>query len=69
MGKVLSAGTTCYGMYANPKSGSQGSTVPDDEVVGWDLHPGGGPGEQGDVLLSYLYRNQALAYCFAYAGL
>jgi hypothetical protein len=66
---ALSAGTTCYGMYANPKSGNQGSILRDGEVVGWDLHPGGGPGEEGDVLLPYLYQNEALAYCIAYAGL
>lgn len=36
---------------------------------------GGGPvrdpdehGDHGDVLLSYLYQNNALAYCFAGAG-
>ncbi|WP_116201365.1 ankyrin repeat domain-containing protein [Amycolatopsis circi] len=67
--KTLSVGTTCYGMYANPKSGNQGSIVRDDEMIGWDLHPGGGPSEQGDVLLSSLYEGEALAYCFAYAGL
>lgn len=67
--KTLSASTTCYGMYANPKSGNQGSIVRDGEIVGWDLHPGGEPTEQGDVLLSYLYQHEALPYCFAYAGL
>lgn len=67
--KALSAGTTCYSMYANPKSGRQGSIIRDGEVVVWSLHPGGRPSEQGDVLLSYLYQNEGLAYCFAYAGL
>ncbi|QWF84484.1 ankyrin repeat domain-containing protein [Amycolatopsis sp. CA-230715] len=67
--KTLSAGTTCYGMYANPKSGNQGSISRDGEIVAWDLHPGGEPTELGGVLLSYLYQSQALAYCFAYAGL
>ncbi|MFE3176946.1 ankyrin repeat domain-containing protein [Amycolatopsis sp. NPDC059090] len=67
--KALSAGTICYGMYANPKSGNQGSILRDGEVIGWDLHPGGEPSEQGDVLLSCLYEDEALAYCFAYAGL
>jgi hypothetical protein len=67
--KALSAGTSCYGMYGNPKSGNQGSIIRDGEIVGWDLHPGGPPDEQDDVLLSYLYQDQALAYCFAYAGL
>ncbi|WP_409463392.1 ankyrin repeat domain-containing protein [Amycolatopsis sp. GA6-003] len=67
--KALSAGTTCYGMYANPKSGNQGSIIRDGEIIGWDLHPGGEPEEDGDVLLSCLYQGHALAYCFAYAGL
>ncbi|MGW4398477.1 ankyrin repeat domain-containing protein [Amycolatopsis nivea] len=67
--KALSAGTTCYGMYANPKSGNQGSIIRDGEILGWDLHPGGEPAEDGDVLLSSLYEGHALAYCFAYAGL
>jgi hypothetical protein len=68
--KALSAGTSCYGMYVNPKSGDQGSIARDGEIVGWDLIPGGQP-EQGDedILLSYLYQYQALAYCFAYPGL
>lgn len=67
--KALSAGTTCYGMYANPKSGNQGSIIRDGEIIGWDLHPGGEPDEDGDVLLASLYTGHALAYCFAYAGL
>jgi hypothetical protein len=67
--KALSTGTTCYGMYANPKSGNQGSILRDGEVIGWDLHPGGDPGEDGDMLLSYLYQHNALAYCFAHVGL
>ncbi|MEV4177930.1 ankyrin repeat domain-containing protein [Nonomuraea sp. NPDC049709] len=68
----LSAGTVCYGMYANPKSGNQGSIVRDGEIVGWDLHPGGAPWEDDDaqeVLLSYLYKYNAVAYSCAYAGL
>lgn len=67
--KLLSAGTTCYGMYANPKSGNQGSIIRDGEIIGWDLHPGGEPDPEGDVLLSCLYEGNALAYCFAYTGL
>ncbi|PPK68589.1 ankyrin repeat domain-containing protein [Actinokineospora auranticolor] len=66
---LLSVGTVCYGMYANPKSGNQGSIIRDGETVGWDLHPGGGPDVREDVLLSYLYWHHALAYCFAYTGL
>lgn len=68
--KALSAGTTCYAMYANPKSGNQGSLARDGELVGWDLHPGGEPGEDDpDVLLNYLYSYQALPYCYAVTGL
>lgn len=68
----LSAGTTCYAMYANPKSGNQGSILVDGVVEGWDLHPGGHPGEADPpelVLASYLYQGHAVAYCCAYAGL
>jgi hypothetical protein len=67
----LSAGTTCYAMYANPKSGNQGSVLCDGVVVGWDLHPGGGAGADDsaeEVLASYLYQHNAVAYCCAYAG-
>lgn len=69
----LSTGTVCYAMYANPKSGNQGSIHRDRVVEGWDLHPGGGwaaaddPPEQ--ILRTYLYRGRAIAYCCAFAGL
>ncbi|MGI5500890.1 ankyrin repeat domain-containing protein [Lentzea sp. CA-135723] len=69
--KRLSAGTVAYGMYANAKSGNQGSSHRDGEILGWDLHPGGGPGEDGDteeVLMKHLYVHQAVAFCCAYAG-
>ncbi|WP_211897046.1 ankyrin repeat domain-containing protein [Saccharopolyspora erythraea] len=68
----LSEGTTCYAMYANPKSGNQGSIVGDGEVVDSDLHPGGDPfgGDPSDeILASYLYRYNSIAYCCAYVGL
>ncbi|MEU5951229.1 ankyrin repeat domain-containing protein [Streptomyces sp. NPDC047525] len=69
---LLSAGTVCYGLYANPKSGNQGSIFRDGAGEGWDLHPGGGPYE-GDsaeeVLASYLYRHNAVAYSCAHVGL
>jgi hypothetical protein len=67
----LSAGTTCYSMYANPKSGNQGAVVRDGVVVGWDLRPGGSAGADEpaeEVLASYLYQHNAAAYCCAYAG-
>ncbi|GAA0599720.1 ankyrin repeat domain-containing protein [Kribbella sandramycini] len=67
---ALSAGTICYAMYANPKSGNQGSVARDGELLEWDLHPGGGPEEdEPDVLFDYLYENHAVAYCYAVAGL
>ncbi|WP_202869034.1 ankyrin repeat domain-containing protein [Kribbella antibiotica] len=71
--KALSAGTTCYALYANPKSGNQGSLARDGELLGWDLHPGGGPDEdeddERDVFLNYLYDGQAVPYCYAVTGL
>ncbi|MFC8131751.1 ankyrin repeat domain-containing protein [Streptomyces sp. NPDC057302] len=69
---LLSAGTVCYGLYANPKSGNQGCVVRDGAVEGSDLHPGGPPHEDDsseEVLASYLYRHSAVAYSCAYAGL
>ncbi|MDX3660778.1 ankyrin repeat domain-containing protein [Streptomyces sp. ID05-26A] len=68
---LLSAGTVVYGMYANPKSGNQGSIYRGGEYVDSDLHPGGGPNEGGDtaeVLLEHLYAHKPVAYCCAYAG-
>ncbi|MEU9913619.1 ankyrin repeat domain-containing protein [Streptomyces sp. NPDC051001] len=70
--KLLSAGTVCYGLYANPKSGNQGSVYRDGVGEGWDLHPGGGPDERdspAEVLTNYVYCYQAVAYSIAYAGL
>lgn len=69
----VSAGTACYAMYANPKSGNQGSIYRNGVVEGWDLHPGGGWSGADDpadeILRTYLYRHRAVAYCCAYAGL
>ncbi|MFE0046740.1 ankyrin repeat domain-containing protein [Streptomyces albireticuli] len=70
----LSVGTVCYGMYANAKSGNQGSLVRDGVVEGGDLHPGGGPDPYDtltseDVLLAYLHRNHAVAHACAWVGL
>ncbi|MFI7145702.1 ankyrin repeat domain-containing protein [Nonomuraea sp. NPDC050022] len=71
--QTLSAGTVAYGMYANPKSGNQGSVYRDGEVMEWDGHPGGGDVSGDDsaeeILLKYLYDGHAEAYCFAGAGL
>ncbi|MEV7801754.1 ankyrin repeat domain-containing protein [Microbispora sp. NPDC088329] len=71
--KRLSAGTVCFAMYANPKSGNQGSVTRDGGIVAWDTHPGGGnPSSDGsaeEILSSYLFRGRALAYCCAGAGL
>lgn len=68
----LSAGTLCYGLYANPKSGNQGSIARHGIIEGSDLHPGGAPGENdtsAQVLASYLYQHNAVAYACAFAGL
>jgi hypothetical protein len=73
----LSAGTLCYGLFANPKSGDQGSITRDGVIEGWDLLVGGGlhpdddePADTPeDVLAAYLYRLNAVAYACAYAGL
>ncbi|MEV7990249.1 hypothetical protein [Micromonospora sp. NPDC085948] len=72
VGRLLSVGTIAYGLYANPKSGNQGSTHRDGETIGWDLHPGGAPWSADTsqmILLSYLYRSQAPAYSCAFVGL
>ncbi|QNP74598.1 ankyrin repeat domain-containing protein [Streptomyces roseirectus] len=70
--KLLTPGTRAYGVYANPKSGNQGSTARDGVIEGWDLHPGGGP-DTGqtpeDVLRGYLYSCRPMAYACAWAGL
>jgi len=69
----LSKGTVCYAMYANPKSGNQGSRFRDGMTVGWDLSPGSSwsaaddPPE--DILLTYLYQGRPLARCYAQAGI
>ncbi|MBE1488745.1 ankyrin repeat domain-containing protein [Plantactinospora soyae] len=69
----LSVGTVSYAMYANPKSGNQGSIGRNGVLTDWDLHPGGGwsgadePAEE--ILRTYLYRHRAIAYCCAYADL
>ncbi|WP_405583251.1 ankyrin repeat domain-containing protein [Streptomyces sp. NBC_01092] len=68
----LSRGTISYGLYANPKSGNQGSITRDGVIEGWDLHPGGAPDEESsaeEVLSSYLFRHDAVAYACAWAGL
>jgi hypothetical protein len=65
-------GTLCYGLYANPKSGNQGSVYRDGTGEAWDLHPGGGP-DEGDtpeeVLFSYVHQGNAVTYAIAFAGL
>jgi hypothetical protein len=70
---LLSAGTVCYGMYANPKSDNQGHLVRDGVIEGWDLHPGGGWSDAADppdqILHAYLYEYHAVASCYAHAGL
>ncbi|GAA2653535.1 ankyrin repeat domain-containing protein [Nonomuraea recticatena] len=69
----LSVGTVCYGMYANPKSGNQGSVAINGVLVESDTHPGGGNAFHGqpteEILREYLYQGEALAYCANGAGL
>ncbi|MEU7854125.1 ankyrin repeat domain-containing protein [Nonomuraea sp. NPDC049141] len=69
----LSAGTVCYALYANPSSGDQGSIARDGVVEQWDTHPGSGivspDASAEDILTTYLYHHQAVAYCCAAAGL
>jgi hypothetical protein len=68
----LTVGTFGYGLYENPKSGSQGSISRHGEVTASDLFPGGDPEEDepsGQILLAYLCRNDAPAYACAFAGL
>ncbi|WP_392895423.1 ankyrin repeat domain-containing protein [Streptomyces sp. LN699] len=68
----LSAGTVCYGLYANPKSGDQGKIARNGSLEGSDLNPGGSPdpGDSPDeVLASYLYRHRAVAYACGFTGL
>jgi hypothetical protein len=69
----LTPGTLGYGMYANPKSGNQGSSFRDGLVVDWDMHPGGGgtgPDDTSEETLRiYLYLDHPIAYCCNYTGL
>ncbi|NUP76076.1 MAG: ankyrin repeat domain-containing protein [Nonomuraea sp.] len=71
--KRLSVGSVCYAMFANPKSGNQGAVARDGVIEDWDTHPGGGSVSADDpteeILITYLYHSQAVAYCFSGAGL
>jgi hypothetical protein len=72
--KALSKNTVCYGLYANPKSGNQGSIARDGTLENWDLSPGTtappvGNAPADEVLRAYLYRGDAAGYACAYAGL
>ncbi|HEX2298402.1 MAG TPA: hypothetical protein VHH34_07780, partial [Pseudonocardiaceae bacterium] len=70
--KRLSAGTVCYGLYANPKSGDQGSIARDGVIEDGDLCPGLWPEPDDspeEVLAYYLYLHNAVAYACAFAGL
>ncbi|WP_204038589.1 DUF6461 domain-containing protein [Acrocarpospora phusangensis] len=70
--KALSAGTVCYSLFVNPKSGNQGQVTRDGVVVDSDTHPGGGDAgghlSAEEILAVYLYQGQAVAYCCAGAG-
>lgn len=65
----LSVGTVCYGVYENPKSGTQGSISRNGEITDWDQWPGGPPREGEPVLLAYLCQNDSVAYMCGYTGL
>ncbi|MBB5077492.1 ankyrin repeat domain-containing protein [Nonomuraea endophytica] len=71
--KALSAGTRCYGLYANPKSGNQGSAAVDGDIVEWDTHPGGGDTDESEpteeILQAYLLQGHAEAELCFRAGL
>ncbi|SEG63887.1 Ankyrin repeat-containing protein [Nonomuraea solani] len=66
--KPLAEGTTCYGLYVNPRSGNEGSSVRDGEIAGWDLTPGAADTPQ-EILSAFLYRDNAVARACAAAGL
>jgi hypothetical protein len=71
--KRLSASTVCYGMYANPASGNQGCVARDGVIEEWGTHPGGGAVSADEsaeeVLATYLYHGEPVAFCCAGAGL
>jgi hypothetical protein len=72
VGRLASVGTVAYGLYANPKSGSQGSIYRDGQLVGGDLCPGGAAWESDTselVLLSHLYRFRVPEYVCGFVGL
>ncbi|MFB4285774.1 hypothetical protein ACBJ59_61680 [Nonomuraea sp. MTCD27] len=55
-------GTVCCGLFANPKSGNQGSVARDGVIVGSGTHPGGGsvsPDQSAvEILMTYPYQYQ-----------
>jgi hypothetical protein len=68
----LTPGTFAYGLYANPKSGDQGSIVRDGEFEASDLQPGAEPDEHDtaeQILAAYLYMDNPIAYCCGFTGL
>ncbi|WP_412515303.1 ankyrin repeat domain-containing protein [Actinomadura madurae] len=70
--EMVTAGTFAYGMYANPKSGSQGHIAEDGRRVKWDLHPGYDPDADStarEVLASFASCHDAIVHCLLYAGL
>ncbi|GIG67706.1 ankyrin repeat domain-containing protein [Phytomonospora endophytica] len=69
--RLLSAGTVAYAMYANPKSGDQGSVHRDGILVPGHHGPAGWPEADDppeEVLRTFLYRGESPAYCCAVAG-
>ncbi|MGP4103990.1 hypothetical protein [Nonomuraea sp. KM90] len=55
-------GTVCHGLFANPKSGNQGSVARDGVIVGWGTHPGSGSVSSDqpavEILMTCLYHYQ-----------
>ncbi|MFD3833866.1 MULTISPECIES: hypothetical protein [unclassified Streptomyces] len=59
-------------MFPIPKSGHQGKGARNGSLEDSDLHPGGWPDPDDspqEVLASYLYRHNAVAYSCSFAGL
>ncbi|MBE1588689.1 ankyrin repeat domain-containing protein [Nonomuraea angiospora] len=69
----LSVGTVCYGMFDNAASGMQGHVARDGRLEERDTRPGSGivsaDESPEEILASYLYHREPVAYCCAGAGL
>jgi hypothetical protein len=64
--------TFACGMYANPKSGNQGSIAENGKLTNWGLHPGYDPDSDAtarDVLAAFASCGSAIVHCLVFAGL